>query len=344
MTPRISIIIVNYNGASWVRSCIDSLLAQTYKDFEIIFVDNASTDNSITLIEKSFKSIKKLHIIKHTDNSGFSGGNNIGFRQAKGDYILLLNNDTTVGKSFLSDFLKAFDTIPTASIVQSKIVLMQKPNTIDTCGSFWTNTSLLYHYGNSKAADMPIYNKSFRVFTVKGASVMIKREVIDKIGLFDEDTWCYYEETDFCHRAWLSGFESWYWPQAKVFHAQGGTSLTFSNDFIQFHNFKNKLLSFLKNFEINKLSYIIPAFLLVNVLLSLYWLFQGKFKHSISLYKAIGWNIMHLPKTIQKRHSVQGLRKITDSEYLQFVQKNPKISYYFRLMDMRFEKYVDLPL
>ncbi len=154
----ISIIIVNYNGKKWLRQCLDSLLKQTYKFYEIIVVDNNSADGSVKFLKKNYKEIV---LIENGDNYGFAKGNNIGLKKAKGDYILLLNNDTYVEKDFLNDFLKAFDAIPHLAIAQSKLILMKKKNTLDTCSGFWTNTTFLYHVGNHKDKSLPQYNKSF---------------------------------------------------------------------------------------------------------------------------------------------------------------------------------------
>jgi len=275
MKDFVSIIIVNYNGRKWLQKCLDSLYRQTYKNFEIIFVDNASVDDSVEFVENNYKH-DRMKIVKNDKNSGFAGGNNLGLKYAKGDFILLLNNDTWAKEDYLEKFIQAFEEIPNLGSAQSKIVLMDEPDTLDSCGSYWTNTSFLYHYGNGKDQSLKKYNKNMPFFSNKGASILIRKDLIDKIGLFDDDFWCYYEETDFCNRAWLAGFECWYWPEAVCFHAMGGTTLTFKNDYIQFHNFKNKLLSFLKNFEIKTLIKVIPIYILTNIVLSFLWLLQSK--------------------------------------------------------------------
>lgn len=338
MKEKVSVIIVNYNGKQWLEQCINSVQDQDYKNFEILLIDNASEDDSAKNVERKYRDVV---IYKNNENVGFAGGCNTGMKHATGKYLLLLNTDAVLESNFLTEMMKAFEENQKLAIAQSKIVYMDDHNKIDTCGSFWTNTSLLYHYGNSKDARNSQYNKAFPVFSVKGVAVLIKRSIAENIGLFDDDFWCYYEETDFCQRAWLSGYEVWYWPKSVVYHAGGGTSLSFPNDFVQFHNFKNKLLSFLKNFELSSLFVILPTFLIMNVVLSLYWLLMGKHKHTLSLYKAILWNIQNLKKTIHKRKQVQKLRTVKDNNYYTRVKKNPKLSYYKQLLSMRFEEYKD---
>ena len=250
---------------------------------------------------------------------------------SKGEFILLLNNDTWVESNFLKKLIKAFDEIPKLGSVQSKIVLMNNSGKMDLCGSYWTSSSFLYYFGCFKDSSLEIYNKRMPFFSNKGASVMVRREIIEKVGLFDEDFWCYYEETDFCHRVWLSGYECWYYPMAVCHHANGGTSGRFNNEQIQFHNFKNKQLSFLKNFEAKTLVVILPVFFFMNILLSLVWILQGKFKHFLSTYKALIWNIKNIKETLKKRKIVQELRVKSDKEIFKVTKKNPRLSYYYFL-------------
>jgi len=327
----ISIIIVNYNGKKWLKKLFDSLFCQTYKNIEIIFVDNGSTDDSVKFIENNYCDVK-VRVIRSIINLGFAGGNNLGYRSCLGKYILLLNNDTWAPKDYLEQFAKAFEEIPNLGSVQSKIVLMSDQNKLDVCGSYWSDSSFLYHYGYGQGQSLEKYNKTIPFFSNKGASMMFRKDIIDKIGLFDEDFWSYYEDTDLCHRIWLAGYECWYFPEAVLYHAMGGTALTFHNSYIQFHNFKNKFLSFLKNFEVWTLIKILPVYLILNIFLSIFWLLQGKWKHFFALYQAIWWNILHFLQTIKKRRIIQSFRKKTDAEIFKVVKKNPKFKYYYYLL------------
>lgn len=252
-----------------------------------------------------------------------------------------MNNDTLVDPEFVNNFVDGFKKLPNAGVLQSKIVKMDNPEVLDSCGSYWTDSSFLYYIGNGKNASNNKFNKPFQIFSVKGASMMIKREVIEKIGLFDDDFWNYYEETDFCHRAWNSGYEVWYWPEAVCYHAMGGTSLTFPNSYIQFHNFKNKMMSFIKNFEVGNLILVLPIFLVFNLIISVIWIIQGKFSHSTSLIKAIIWNIKYLGRTLLKRSFVQKHREVKDSYYLRKVKRNPNIMYFYYLFNYKLENYED---
>lgn len=337
---EVSIIIVNFNGQKWLKKCFDSLLSQTYKNFEIIFVDNNSSDDSIEFLEKNYKDIR-IRIIKNTENSGFAGGNNIGIKEARGEYLYLLNSDTWVEKDVIEKTIKLFDKSDKIATIQTKIQLMNEDNVIDSAGSFWSNSTLLYHYGAYKSANLEKYNQTYKVFSTKAASVFMKKSVLDKIGSFDDDFWAYYEEGDLNHRMWISGYECWYYPVSICYHAGGGTSLSFDNDIIQFHNFKNKIMSFIKNFSNMYLLYILSVHLIIMMLLSFIWLIKGKTKHFLSLYKAIWWNILHINKNIKKRLKIQSSRKLSDKEINKIALREPSFDYYIKLLNGNLGDYKD---
>ncbi len=339
--PLVSVIIVNFNGQKWLKKCFDSLLNQTYKNFEIIFVDNNSSDDSIDFLETNYKD-KRIKIIKHKENSGFAGGNNIGIKEAKGEYLYLLNNDTWVEKDIIEKTIKFFEKSDKIATIQTKIQLMNEDNKIDSAGSFWSNSTLLYHYGSNKSADLEKYNQTYKVFSTKAASVFMRKSVLDEIGAFDDDFWAYYEETDLNHRMWISGYECWYYPVSTCYHAEKGTSSKFNNHVIQFHNFKNKIMSFIKNFSGFYLFYVLFIHLIIMIGLSLFWLVKGKNKHFLALYKAVWWNILHINKNIKKRLEIQANRKLSDKKINKYLLREPNLDYYIKLLNGKLGDYKDI--
>ena len=329
MNKIISVVIVNWNGKKWLANCFEDLKNQTNQNFEIIFVDNASSDDSVCFIKQNYPNVR---IVENQSNLGFAAGNNSALTLAQGEFILLLNNDTRIPPNYLQNFIGAFLSNPKIGAAQSKIIRMDNPELLDSCGSFWTNSTLLYHYGVGKKQSLKKYNTPFPVFTNKGASMMISRKLIDDIKLFDDDFWCYYEETDFCHRVWLSGYECWYLPSSEISHAIGGTSVKFRNSEIHFNNFKNKLLSYLKNFELETLLIVIPIFLILSISISFLWVAQGKFSNSLSIYKAFIWNIKNIQKTLQKRRIIQSRRVVSDKAIFIKIKRAPKLKYYYGLI------------
>lgn len=327
--PLVSVSVVNYNGKKFLPDFFDSLYKQTYRNFEVIFVDNNSTDDSVEYVRANFPQVK---IVESKDNSGYAEGNNIGFRHSNGEYILIMNNDTILKEDLIEKLVHAFSEIPNLGTVQPMVRLMNDRDKLDACGSYWTNTGFNYHYGIYKKADLPIYNRSFPVYSIKGMCMMVPRRVIEKVGLFDPDFWCYFEETDFCHRLWLAGYECWYYPKTFIYHHMGGTSNKKPSSFIQFHSFKNRLCSYLKNLGPLEMAKILLVYFLFNIAWSLAFLLRFDFQNFFVVYRALWWNATHFSETMKKRERIQTeMRKVRDENFLSRVRRNPGISYYLYL-------------
>jgi GT2 family glycosyltransferase len=178
-TELVSIIIVNWNGMRWLPDCFNSLAAQDWKNYEIIFVDNASRDGSVAWVKKHYP---KTKILINKENLGFADANNVGFRKAKGNYVLFLNNDTRVTKTFLSALVQSLERNRGMAGVQSKLLLMDEPDRLDAIGAYFTNTGFLYHHG-FHAKDTAKLNKEINLYTAKGACMMFRKSVLDKVSL-----------------------------------------------------------------------------------------------------------------------------------------------------------------
>ena len=175
-----------------------------------------------------------IKVVKNKENLGFAEANNVGYSRSKGDLILFLNNDVEVEYDFLSKLVKELLSDPKLGGVQPKILLMNKKDNLDSVGAFLTNSGFLFHYGIYKSQNDNKYNKKIDIYSAKGAGMLFRREVIEKIGLFDKDYFAYFEETDFCHRVWLAGYKIRYIPESRMYHLMGGTSINMDSSFIQF--------------------------------------------------------------------------------------------------------------
>lgn len=334
----ISIIVTNYNGLQFLDDFFRSVFNQTYENVEVIMVDNNSSDESVMFTRKTFPQVK---IIENKENSGYAGGNNLGLKEAKGEYIAISNNDTVLQPDLLEKLLEAYNEIPNLGAVQPMFKIASEQTKLDSCGSFWTNTGFNYHYGIYKEANLSKYNKNFPVYSLKGVFMLMPREIIEKVGLFDDDFWCYFEETDFCHRVWLAGFECWYYPQSSLLHNIGGTSTKKDNSFVQFHSFKNRLCSYLKNLGSWEMLKTLPVYFFMNFFWSIGFLVKGDIKKFLVVYKAFWWNIVNSRNTLNKRKHVQkDIRIKTDAEIFLKTKKNPRLSYYFYLLK-GLQNYVD---
>lgn len=287
-------------------------------------IDNASADASVEIIQAEFPQVQ---IVRNTTNTGFAHGCNQGIHIARGLYILFLNTDAWLDKDFFQPFIKKFELNPNIAAMMPKLLRADTPTMLDSCGSFWSMTTWLYHVGYSKPAKLDIYNKPKYFFALKGAVFIARHESITKIGGFDNSFWCYYEETDVCHRFLLAGLSCLYYPKSNAYHIGGASAAQTHNALFHFHNFKNQLQSFLKNFSWATLIFVLPIHILLMLGISIIWTFQGKLWHAASVYQAIGWVLYNFPEILQKRYASQMLRKVSDSVYLSSLTKNPSIRY-----------------
>jgi len=310
--PLVSIIIANWNGGEIFKACLNSLNKLSYPNWELILVDNGSSDGSENFIIRYGK-IKYYKLIKNKTNLGFAQANNQGYRRARGAYILLLNNDTKVEPDFLTKLICRIEQHSQIGVIQPKIVIMDNPEYLDNVGAYLTSTGFLEHWGYMEK-DGGVFDEEKIIFSAKGACMLIRREIIEKVGLFDEDFVSYMEETDFCWRVWLLGYKILFYPQAKIYHKVGFTSKKQNQIYINYHSFKNRVASLIKNLEIGNLLLIgsIHAFLIL--FLSFYYLFKFQFNKTGMIWGAILWNIKNFPATFQKRQRIQEIRKKSDGQ------------------------------
>lgn len=332
MRALVSIIIVNWNGLQWLKLCLPSLKKQQYSPVEIILVDNASTDDSI---EWTYKNYPLVKIHKNAKNLGFAEANNIGYREAKGEYVLFLNNDTTVCSDFLVELVLKIESNPDIAGAQSKLLLMDDHARLDAVGAFLTPTGFLFHWGFGQL-DRKKYDKTENLYTTKGASMMYRRDVLKEVEIqnciFDPTYFAYFEESDLCHRVWLTGKRIVYAPRSVVYHKMGGTSTGMNNAFIQYHSFKNRIRTYAKNLEWENLIKLMPVHLAMCEFFSLTSLFCGNAALSWAIQRAFWWNIRNISSTLQDRAYIQStIRKVSDKEIFSQVMRRPGINYYFSL-------------
>lgn len=325
----VTVIIINWNGLEHLKKCLPSLFGQNYKKIEVVVVDNGSVDESVSWLNIHYP---QVNIVKNRVNLGFAPANNQGYLLAKGEYVLFLNNDTEVTKTFLTELLKVLSSENSIAAVQSKLLLMDNPTRLDSVGSFLTKTGFLYHMG-VYAEDGPEYNKGMEVYSAKGACMLFKRKVLEEVKtgreIFDDRFFAYFEETDLCHRIWITGYKIIYAPSSVIYHKFGATSTKLLKPFIEYHSYKNRINSYLKNLSPIWLSRILLPHILICDVLSIIFLFKGKFAMTVAIQKAIFWNLVNLEETFKKRRIIQKrIRKVKDDIILPHLMRNPKLSFY----------------
>ncbi|MCP2605454.1 glycosyltransferase family 2 protein [Candidatus Aminicenantes bacterium AC-335-O07] len=248
MTPKISIIILNWNNYEDTKECLESLGKITYPNYEVIVVDNGSTDGSYERLKEEFFH----HIfIRNEENFGFAKGNNMGIKYAlkkKVNYILLLNNDTVVDKNFLEPLVKEAEKNEKIGIVGGKIYYYNTPKRIWYAGG---KISLIkggcVHYGAGDI-DRGQYNEPKEVGFVSGCMMLVKTEVFEKVGLLDERYFLGTEDYDFCLKVRRKGYKLFYVPNSIIFHKRGRSYEKFNP--IHFYNgYLSKIIFMRQNFH-----------------------------------------------------------------------------------------------
>jgi GT2 family glycosyltransferase len=254
--PETSVVIVNYNGGAYLESCLEAVFAQSVQGgFEVLLVDNASSDGSAELALARFPDLRVLRLAR---NFGFAGANNAGIRQARGRFVVLLNNDTRVRPGMLAALRAAALSDERAAAVTAKLVYADRPNVIQNAGLL-----LLTDGGGADRGvgeeDAGQYALREEVFGFCGAAALLKREALADVGGFDDRFFIYYEDLDLSWRFRLRGWRIVFEPAAVVEHAHAATSGEWS-EFFTFHVDRNRVLTLLKN---------APARMVVRSLLAL---------------------------------------------------------------------------
>ena len=229
---KVGVILVNYNGEVYIRDCIDSLLAQTYKNLEILFWDNHSKDASVETVRKMYP---KIHLIESPHNYGFAKANNLAVKrllQMGVEYVLLLNVDTVADSCLIEYLLEKADN---RTLTTAQIYMDRKGRKI-----WYAGGELQFNTGKSKHLQLKT-KKEEKVSFISGCCMMIHKDIIRKCGLFDEDYYLYYEDTDLCMRWYLHHIKMYYIPKAKLWHKVGGSSGGIRNPLKEYYMVRNRL-------------------------------------------------------------------------------------------------------
>lgn len=304
--------------------CFNSLLKTNYGNFEVIFVDNASTDTSVSFISDKFRD-NRIKIIRNDKNYGVAGARNIGFNNSSGDFIVFLDNDTEVDSNWLSAFVKVFAQDNSIAVAQSKLLNMAIRNKFDHAGDYLTPFGFLFERSSQKE-DTGQFKEVENIFNAKGAATIIKSSIFKELGMYDDSYFMYLEETDFCFRVWLAGYRVVFVPNSIVWHAFNtiykDAKKHYSDHNARYRGARNYITTLLKNLSVPSLIVILPFHIFGWLALSFLFIPRLKFRDSWWILKGIIANIIYLPLTAKKRFFVQHkVRRIMDRDFLKLVQK-----------------------
>ena len=254
--PLVSVIILNWNGIKVIGSCLNSVKQQTYKNLEVIVVDNASNDGSSGFIKKNFPEVK---LIENKSNLGFGAGNNVGIARSRGEYIMILNNDTRLAPDCIEELKNSIEKDRSYGASASMILLNEDKDLIDAAGTSVCLDGMSIGRGRLEHKDR--FQHEEEVFFSSGCASLYRRKMLDDIEIqgdfYDGDFFAYAEDTDLGWRARSAGWRCIYNPKAIVYHSHSASTSTYSS-LKAFLVERNRIWVIIKNFP---LSVIIMGFL-----------------------------------------------------------------------------------
>ncbi len=314
--PVASIVIPNYNGWRFLPTCLDSLRRQTVQGFEVILVDNASTDGSVDLVARHYPEVRCL--VREDNRSFFSGAVNLGIRAARADVVFLLNNDTEVDERCLSELLTALQAHPECGMVAAKMRLFDRRDTLHAAGDFYGVDGIpgnrgVWELDNGQHDDVAY------VFAACGGAGAYRKSLFEEIGYFDEDFVGYCEDVDLGWRAQLAGYRCAYVPSAVIYHRLSATG---GGPVASFYTGRNTISVIVKD---------VPAELIRR-----HWRHMAAAQARVTWDALRAWRgaaararlrgqlagLLSIPRSMSKRRAVQVLRRV-DLAYLESILRNP---------------------
>ncbi len=309
----VSILILNYNGFRFLKNCLDSVLSQSYKNFEVIFFDNASTDNSINYVKGNYN-FEQIKIISSKVNLGFTGGNNKGLKHCSGELIVLLNNDTIVEKSWLKNLIEDYDSCENPGIIQSLVITEGiKPEYYEMNGTI----NLLGHniMKQFEIAEIGIG----KILLATGACMMFRKSLVKELdGLFPEEYFFYAEDTFFSLRSIFAGYNNYHTSNSAVRHIGSGSIGKKKNSFVTFCQERNRLLNFLVLFSPKFFIKYIP-FLIFNFFVKIIRGLVSSQYSLTGLFRAYYWLLANTDWINNKRDELSKYKKISEEEVLKLI-------------------------
>jgi GT2 family glycosyltransferase len=286
--PLVSVVILNFNQWKVTEELLHSMEKISYLNIELIIVDNASIQNPAEMVEHNYPNAK---FVRSEINLGYAGGNNLGIALAEGDYILVVNNDTELAEDSIERLIEAFQKNETAGIVCPKILFFDQPDTLQYAGF----TEIHPITGRNKSIgylekDLGQFDIGGKTFFAHGAAMMIKREVIDKVGMLPELYFLYYEEMDYSMMVRRAGYDIYYEPASVVYHKES-VSVGPASPMKTYYLNRNRILFMRRNR--NGFQYLLFMLYFIAVSIgknTLVYLAKRKWSHLKMLYKGFMWH------------------------------------------------------
>lgn len=336
----LSVLIVTWNGDDMLKNCLDSICRVYAESLEIVVVDNANLESTKKLVS-GFNNAK---YIPSETNLGFAGGNNLGLPLCTRKYVLLLNNDTLIHEDSFGPLIKYMEVNQKVAVTQGRMRLPLVNNLLDDSGVMMTSTGILFHQ-YTRLPESCTKVPSRAVHSVKGAMMMIRKSVIEELGgiMFYPHFHCNYEETDFCHRVWLRGFEVHYVDTPAIDHLMGQTIGKLNQVEVSGQSIANQFFSLATTFERWNAVRVVSVYVFLQFLLASYTLFKGHLDGLGQFFFAMKSIWRRRTELLKTRRDLQAARRISDKDLFKKIMSHPGMRYYYHffkgsLPDYKFRK------
>jgi len=329
--PIVSIIIPHWNGIDILSECIDSINSTKFESFELIIVDNASSDGSQSWLRNNHP---KVRLVENDVNYGYAGGCNRGAEIASGEYLVFLNNDTIQDDNWLNHLYNRIDGNHNIAAVQPKILNYFDKEIFDYAGGCGGQMDILcYPFARGRLfleqeKDNGQYNDPALCFWASGTSMMVRKDLFFLAGRFDEDFFAHMEEIDLCWRLQAMGYQIWVEPKSIVFH-KNAVSLPMHSHQKYYLNHRNSLLMLLGNYSLFFSSYLGIIRIMLEFVALIYAITKLDINHVTGIIRALFWVLTHPLSIIKKRLQFKKIRRIKDGSIMKNLCTSPiVISYY----------------
>src|SRR5829696_1348305 len=315
LPPRVAVVIPNWNGERFLSTCLGSLREQSFKDFDVVVVDDNSTDDSIALVRRNFPEVRVLPL---EENKGFSAAVNAGIRASHAEYVALLNNDTEVDPEWLRSLVEAAKAHPEAGLFASKMLDFYDRRRLDGAGDALRRSGLPLRLGHGEL-DHGQYDETTFVFGACAGAALYRRDMLDEVGLFDEDFFANCEDGDLSFRAQLAGYRCFYVPGAVVYHMGSASTGGKRSPMATRLGSRNSFSLLVKNLPLSVVPYILPFFVAGQLGRLITAAVTGSLRaHLEGLAGA--WR--HLPLMLGKRAEIQKRKKLSDAEVRRLLRES----------------------
>ncbi len=303
---KVSIVILNYNAGNLLEKCVESITQSNYSNYEIILVDNASSDESHHNAKSKFPEVV---LLENKENLGYCEGNNVGVRKATGEFLVILNPDTRVSPNWLDALIQEFSNLG-EGLYQPKILSEDNVDTINTCG----NSIQVFGFGFSRGKgdkDSGQFENLEEINYASGACLFTTKKIFEKIGFFDSFLFAYHDDLDLGWRASLLGIKSFYVPNSIIFHAES-YNFKWSN-FKYYLLERNRLYCILTHYKKSNFYKMIPCLTIIEIYMILFYASKGMFRQKIKIY----FELFRKRKIIKEKYlQLQDSRIISDSQII----------------------------